>query len=64
MVRAKVRSSIAKRLMMRPGGSMKRFTAGRRHLLTAKPACRKRKLRCARRVHQHDSARMKRAMHA
>ncbi|AEI75133.1 putative 50S ribosomal subunit protein L35 [Candidatus Tremblaya princeps PCIT] len=57
-----MRSSISKRLRLRPSGSIKRGSAGRRHLMTGKPMRRKRRLRGANNVHDNDLARIRRAM--
>ncbi|WP_457913235.1 large ribosomal subunit protein bL35 [Candidatus Tremblayella endosymbiont of Pseudococcus viburni] len=57
-----MRSSISKRLRLRPSGSVKRGSAGRRHLMTDKPMQRKRRLRGAHSVHGNDMTRIRRAM--
>ncbi|CUX79252.1 50S ribosomal protein L35 [Candidatus Tremblaya princeps] len=57
-----MRSSISKRLRLRPSGSIKRGSAGRRHLMTNKTMRRKRRLRGTHCVHYNDMARIRLAM--
>ena len=54
MPKMKTKKSAAKRFRVRPGGSVKRGGAYKRHILTKKSTTRKRHLRGAQQVHESD----------
>ncbi|MBI3140917.1 MAG: 50S ribosomal protein L35 [Rhodocyclales bacterium] len=56
MPKMKTKSGAAKRFKVRPGGSVKRSQAFKRHILTKKTTKAKRHLRGAASVHDSDSA--------
>ena len=55
MPKMKTKSGAAKRFKVRPGGSIKRSQAFKRHILTKKTTKAKRHLRGSAEVHQADS---------
>jgi large subunit ribosomal protein L35 len=55
----KTKKSAAKRFKVRPGGSIKRGQAFKRHILTKKSTQRKRKLRGITNVHDSDMRRVR-----
>ena len=54
MPKMKTKKSAAKRFRVRPGGTVKRGQAFKRHILTKKSTSRKRDLRGATNVHESD----------
>ncbi len=54
MAKMKTKKSAAKRFRVRPGGSVKRGQAFKRHILTKKTTKNKRHLRGAVQVHESD----------
>lgn len=54
MPKMKTKSSAKKRLRVRPGGTVKRGQAFKRHILTKKSTKNKRQLRGATTVHESD----------
>ncbi len=54
MPKMKTKSGAAKRFRVRPGGTVKRGGAFKRHILTKKSTARKRHLRGAKQVHDAD----------
>jgi large subunit ribosomal protein L35 len=54
MPKMKTKSSAKKRFRVRPGGTVKRGQAFKRHILTKKSTSRKRDLRGAVNVHESD----------
>ena len=58
MPKMKTKSSAKKRFVVRPGGSIKRSQAFKRHILTKKTTKNKRHLRGATAVHEADMGRM------
>ena len=54
MPKMKTKKSAAKRFRVRPGGTVKRGQAFKRHILTKKSTSRKRALRGAVNVHESD----------
>ena len=54
MPKMKTKSSAKKRFRVRPGGTVKRGQAFKRHILTKKSTSRKRELRGAVNVHDSD----------
>ena len=54
MPKMKTKKSAAKRFRVRPGGTVKRGQAFKRHILTKKSTSRKRELRGAVNVHESD----------
>ena len=54
MPKMKTKKSAAKRFRVRPGGTVKRGQAIKRHILTKKSTSRKRNLRGAVNVHETD----------
>ena len=54
MPKMKTKKSAAKRFRVRPGGTVKRGQAFKRHILTKKSTSRKRNLRGAVNVHETD----------
>jgi large subunit ribosomal protein L35 len=59
MPKMKTKRSAAKRLKIRPGGSIKRSQAFKRHILTKKTTKNKRHLRGTEGVHSTDKARVR-----
>ena len=59
MPKMKSKKSAAKRFKVRPGGSIKRGQAFKRHILTKKSTQTKRKLRGITGVHDSDMARVR-----
>ena len=55
----KTKKSVAKRFKITAGGKVLRLSAGRRHLMQAKSAKRRRALRGSTRVHATDEYRIK-----
>jgi large subunit ribosomal protein L35 len=62
MPKMKTKRSAAKRFAVRPGGSIKRGQAFKRHLLTKKSTKNKRHLRGAVAIHPSDAASVKRML--
>ena len=58
MPKMKTKSSAKKRFRVRPGGTVKRGQAFKRHILTKKSTTRKRHLRGAANVHETNMASM------
>ena len=58
MPKMKTKKSAAKRFRVRPGGTVKRGQAFKRHILTKKSTSRKRDLRGAVNVHDTDLGRI------
>ncbi len=58
MPKMKTKKSAAKRFRVRPGGTVKRGQAYKRHLLTKMSTTRKRHLRSAANVHETNMAQM------
>ena len=56
MPKMKTKSGAAKRFKMRPGGTIKRSQAFKRHILTKKTTKNKRQLRGMTGVHERDAA--------
>ena len=54
MPKMKTKKSAAKRFRVRPGGTVKRGAAFKRHILTKKSTTRKRHLRGAKQVHDSN----------
>ena len=54
MPKMKTKKSAAKRFLVRPGGTVKRGAAFKRHILTKKSTTRKRHLRGVKQVHESD----------
>ncbi|MBN8507112.1 MAG: 50S ribosomal protein L35 [Burkholderiales bacterium] len=54
MPKMKTKKSAAKRFRVRPGGTVKRGGAYKRHILTKKSTTRKRHLRGAKQVHESN----------
>jgi large subunit ribosomal protein L35 len=54
MPKMKTKKSAAKRFRVRPGGTVKRGQAFKRHILTKKSTTRKRQLRGSAHVHERD----------
>jgi len=54
MPKMKTKKSAAKRFRVRPGGTVKRGQAFKRHILTKKSTTRKRQLRGSAQVHERD----------
>ena len=59
MPKMKSKKSAAKRFRVRPGGSIKRGQAFKRHILTKKSTQTKRQLRGATNVHDSDTDRVR-----
>ena len=59
MPKMKSKKSAAKRFKVRPGGTIKRGQAFKRHILTKKSTQRKRKLRGITNVHDSDMRRVR-----
>ena len=59
MPKMKTKKSAAKRFKVRPGGTIKRGQAFKRHILTKKSTQTKRKLRGITGVHDSDMARVR-----
>ena len=59
MPKMKSKKSASKRFKVRPGGSIKRGQAFKRHILTKKSTQTKRKLRGTTNVHDSDKARVR-----
>ncbi|NWG76548.1 MAG: 50S ribosomal protein L35 [Rubrivivax sp.] len=55
MPKMKTKSSAKKRFRVRPGGTVKRGQAFKRHILTKKSTTRKRQLRGSANVHERDT---------
>jgi large subunit ribosomal protein L35 len=55
MPKLKTKSGAAKRFKVRPGGSIKRASAFKRHILTKKTTKNKRQLRGTSNVHKSDA---------
>jgi len=62
MPKMKTKKSAAKRFRVRPGGTVKRGQAFKRHILTKKTTKNKRQLRGAVNVHDSDVGHIKRMM--
>lgn len=62
MPKMKTKKSAAKRFRVRPGGTVKRGQAFKRHILTKKSTNRKRHLRGATEVHERDLGHIARMM--
>lgn len=62
MPKLKTNRSVAKRLRVTKNGKIKRFRAGKRHLLSSKSAKRKRRLRKAVMTKPLDARRLKRLL--
>ncbi len=58
MPKMKTKKSAAKRFRVRPGGTVKRGQAFKRHILTKKSTTRKRQLRGSADVHERDVGRI------
>ena len=58
MPKMKTKSSAKKRFRVRPGGTVKRGQAFKRHILTKKTTKNKRQLRGSTSVHESDMGRM------
>jgi large subunit ribosomal protein L35 len=56
MPKMKTKKSAAKRFRVRPGGTVKRGAAYKRHILTKKSTTRKRHLRGVKEVHETNMA--------
>jgi len=54
MPKMKTKKAAAKRFRVRPGGTVKRGQAFKRHILTKKSTTRKRQLRGSAKVHESD----------
>ena len=59
MAKMKTKKSAAKRFRVRPGGTVKRGQAFKRHILTKKTTKAKRQLRGMTAVHSTDAARVR-----
>ena len=62
MPKMKTKSAAKKRFRVRPGGTVKRGHAFKRHILTSKTKSRKLRLRHAALVHPSDEANVKRML--
>ena len=62
MSKMKTKKSAAKRFRVRPGGTVKRGQAFKRHILTKKTTKAKRHLRGAVQIHEADVASVRRMM--
>jgi large subunit ribosomal protein L35 len=62
MPKMKTKSGAAKRFKVRSGGSIKRGSAFKRHILTKKTTKSKRQLRGVHAVHETDTARVRAMM--
>jgi large subunit ribosomal protein L35 len=62
MPKMKTKSSAKKRFRVRPGGTVKRGHAFKRHILTKKDTDRKRHLTASGLVHESDEFRVKRML--
>jgi len=62
MPKMKTKKSAAKRFRVRPGGTVKRGQAFKRHILTSKTTKRKRALRAGKLVAEQDAAKLDRML--
>ncbi|MCK9515986.1 MAG: 50S ribosomal protein L35 [Ottowia sp.] len=62
MPKMKTKSSAKKRFRVRPGGTVKRAQAFKRHILTKKTTKNKRQLRGTTAIHERDMAQVARMM--